>query len=420
MSKPPVFFLPFRFPRIFPAVSLAALCLAAPAFARAKVLLGIDVLERENFAPLRGKRVGLIANGASRDGQGRWDAEVLSRAGGVHLAKILSLEHGFFIDTEAAQISSSSLSLEGKTIPIVSLYRGGIAGMRPTPQDLSGLDVLVFDMQDVGARFYTYLASMAMAMEAAKTAGIEFMVLDRPNPITGSVVEGPVLDDASLRQVTPTAYFAVPIRHGLTAGEMARFYNAELKDPRLVVVPMSGWRRAMWYDQTGLRWRPPSPNLPDLDSVALYPGIGIFEASNLSVGRGTPKPFQWVGAPWLDAEATLKDLAAAHLPGVRFAREDLTPSQSLYKGKLCRGIRLSVKSRGELRPVGIFLALNQSLMRRDAAHFAWRWPELKRMVGTEKFHEMLERKTPLPDIEKFFAAQAKAFKKSRRPCLLYR
>ncbi len=392
---------------------------AAPA-RRPKVLLGIDVLERENFAPLKGLRVGLIANHTSQDGQGRSTAEVLAAASGVRLVEILALEHGFFVDTQAAHIRSTALTLDGRTIPILSLYRGGFSGMRPTPGDLAGVDALVFDVQDVGARFYTYLASMAMAMEAAKKAGIKFVVLDRPNPITGNIIEGPILDDLSLRRESPTSYFPVPVRHGLTAGEMARFYNAELKDPQLLVVPMSGWRRSMWYDQTGLPWTPPSPNIPDLDAAELYPGIGIFESSNLSVGRGTPEPFRLVGAPWLDAEATLKDLRAAHLPGIRFVRQDFTPVDSRYKDERCRGLRLIITNRRVMRPVNVFLVLNQSLMRREPKDFQWRWPELKETMGTDKFRAMLARGDSLSRIKALFDAQDAWFRKIRRPYLLYR
>ncbi|MHB2026155.1 MAG: exo-beta-N-acetylmuramidase NamZ family protein [Elusimicrobiota bacterium] len=408
--------------RIPIAVILSGFLFIAPSLAAAnpKVLSGIDVLERDGFKELRGKRVGLIANRTSRDRLGRLSADILAKAPGVRLVEILALEHGFYLDTQAPSIKSGAAFFGGREIAVKSLYRGGIAGMRPTPEDLKGVDALVFDVQDVGARFYTYLASMAMAMEAADKAGVEFIVLDRPNPVTGTIVEGPILDDSSLRLKTPTAYFAVPIRHGLTAGEMARFYNAELKDPRLLVVPMSGWRRKMWYDQTGLVWTPPSPNIPDLTAALLYSGVGIFEASNLSVGRGTTRPFEWIGAPWLRARALLREIKSRRLPGVRFALEDRTPKASLYRGVLCRGLRLTVTNRDDLRPVDVFLALNQAITRANPRRFAWRWPELKRMIGTAKFQKMLEQGAGVEKIEAFFRAQAAAFAKTRGPYLLYR
>ncbi|MDE2313889.1 MAG: DUF1343 domain-containing protein [Elusimicrobia bacterium] len=407
---------------LFTALPSAAAAAPSHRHPRPKVLLGIDVLERENFAPLKGKRVGLIANRTSRDGQGRFTAEVLAAAPGVKLVEILALEHGFYLNPKTVLVSSSSIVLGGRSIAVRSLYRGGLSGMRPTPEDLSGVDVLVFDVQDIGVRFYTYLASMAIAMKAAKKAGVEFMVLDRPNPITGSIVEGPILDDLSLRKESPTSFFAVPIRHGLTAGEMARFYNSELKDPQLVVVRMSGWRRSMWFGETGLRWTPPSPNILTPDAALLYSGLGIFESSNLAVGRGTAWPLRWVGAPWFDAAAALKDLRAARLPGVRFVRADTVPTRAAryYAMEPCRGIRFIVTDRDTIRPLDIFLVLNKSVMKHNAADFRWDWLGLKEQMGTGRFRWLLGSKAPLSRIREYFSRQSVAFEKIRRPYLLYR
>jgi uncharacterized protein YbbC (DUF1343 family) len=380
---------------------------------------GIDVLESDGFAELAGKRIGLITNHTGKDRRGRSTAEVLAAAPGVELAVLFSPEHGFSGSSEQAAISSSSVKLGGRTIPMRSLYSGGIAGMRPKPEDLRGLDALVFDIQDIGARFYTYLATMGMALEESAKAGVEFVVLDRPDPINGITMEGPVLDDPSLRRVTPTAYFPVPVRHGLTAGEMALFYNAEVKHPRLRVVRLQGWKRAMWYDQTGLPWTPPSPNMPDLEAAALYPGVGIFEAANVSVGRGTPLPFRWIGAPWMDGEGVARLARAAGLAGVKFAAQDYTPSKDVYAGRLCHGVLMRITDRDRLRPLAVFRALNQALLKLQADKLVWRPEEAKRMVGTEQFMRLLERGATPSELERLFDAGAEKFAETRKPYLLY-
>ncbi|MFA6319167.1 MAG: DUF1343 domain-containing protein, partial [Elusimicrobiota bacterium] len=267
-----------------PTLPLLLIAFLAPAAHGAVVATGLDVLEKSGFAQLQGKRVGLITNQTGKDRSGRTTADVLADAPGVTLAKLFSPEHGFTGMSEEHAVSSTTLRIASREVPIISLYAGGMKGMRPKPEDLKDLDVLVFDIQDIGARFYTYLATMAMALEESAKAGVPFLVLDRPNPITGRIMEGPILEDLSLRQLTPTAYFAVPVRHGLTAGETALFHNREVAHPDLKVVKMTGWTRSLWFDQTGLPWTPPSPNMPDIDAAALYPGIGIFESANISVG----------------------------------------------------------------------------------------------------------------------------------------
>ncbi len=403
---------------------LAALLLTGCAGPRPRnqtgVLTGIDVLERDGFKELAGKRVGLITNPSGQDRLGRSTARVLAEAPNLTLVSLFSPEHGITARNEAAQISSTTVVLAGRAIPVHSLYSGGILGMRPKIPDLEQLDALVFDIQDIGARFYTYLATMGMAMEEAKKAGIEFVVLDRPDPIRGDIVEGPVLDDLSLRKLTPTAYYPVPVRHGMTAGEMALFYNQEVKHPDLEIVRMRGWRRDMWYDQTGLPWTPPSPNMPDLEAATLYPGIGIFEAGNVSVGRGTPLPFRWIGAPWIDGEKLAGELNAALLPGIEFSAQDYTPSKSVYAGTLCRGVRMKVTDRDQLRPLTVFLAINRFLLQDYPDQFRWRWNEVKRMVGTERFRFLLLTGGDREKLRDLFEGEAERFKLSRQPYLLYR
>lgn len=389
------------------------------ASAPAGVMTGLDVLEETGFKELQGKRIGLITNHTGKDRRGRGIVEVLAKAPGVTLVSLFSPEHGFTGASEDLVVSSSSLRLGEREIPVHSLYSGGIAGMRPSQEDLEGLDALVFDIQDIGARFYTYLATMGMALEEAKKAGVEFIVLDRPNPINGATMEGPLLDDPALRLVTPTAYFPVPVRHGMTAGEIALLHNAEVQHPRLTVVKMRGWKRDMWFDQTGLPWTAPSPNMPDLEAATVYPGIAVFEASNLAVGRGTPVPFRWVGAPWLDAEAVSKAMNSFPLDGVQFSVQDYTPAKSVFEGRLCRGVRITVTDRQALRPLAVFRRLNETLMRLHPLEFEWRWDEAKRMVGTDEFRRLIEGGEDPEMIKALFESGPERFRKVREPFLLY-
>ena len=412
--------------RYLPLLALAAMCACAAqkrsdlasGQAPSGVLTGVDVLEADGFRLLRGKRVGLITNPTGKDRFGRSTAELLAEAPGVNLAMIFAPEHGITGKSEARSIADSTIKLAGRDIPVRSLYGGGIVGMRPAEKDLETLDVLVFDIQDIGARFYTYLATMGMAQEACAQAGIDFIVLDRPNPINGDTVEGPVLDDLTLRRITPTAYFAVPVRHGMTAGEIARMYNKEVH-AKLTVVPMVGWRRSMWYDQTGLPWTPPSPNMPDLDAAAMYPGIGIFETADVSVGRGTPSVFRWVGAPWMDGKAVAADLNTALLDGIEFSAKDYTPSKSVYAGQRCHGVLMKITDRDTLRPLAVFRKIDAVLRKRYPQQFRYRWDETKRMVGTEEFHRLVEAGGDPELIEALFDRGADKFRQTRKPFLLY-
>jgi uncharacterized protein YbbC (DUF1343 family) len=291
------------------------------------------------------------------------------------------------------------------------------------------LDALVFDMQDVGARFYTYATTMGMIMETAAKRHIPFYVLDRPNPITGDIVEGPVLD-SNIRSFI--SYFPIPVRHGLTMGEIAKIYNAKIKAD-LHVIPLNGWRRDLWYDQTGLPWTQPSPNIPDLDSATLYPGIACLEATNLSVGRGTPTPFRWIGAPWLKPRKILKILKQAKLEGVEFEKQKFKPTKDIYKGQKCPGIYIRVTDRSKARPLDIFAVLVCALRdtQPEAFHLQWTrpapggpareffMPTTQRLIGSEKFRELYESGAGPDQIIKMFDAGAESFKESRKPYLIY-
>jgi uncharacterized protein YbbC (DUF1343 family) len=243
-------------------------------------------------------------------------------------------------------------------LPVYSLYG---ETLRPTPQMLKGLDVLVFDVQDAGARFYTYMTTMAYAMEAAARRGIEFIVLDRPNPITALRVEGPVMD-SDLKSFT--GYFPLPVRHGMTLGELARMFNGEKKlGTKLTVMPMQGYRRDMWFDETDLAWVNPSPNLRSLPQAILYPGVALAEASNVSVGRGTNTPFELLGAPWIRGEELSDYLRDRPIPGVEFKPAVFSPDSSHFRGQTCHGVRMVLKDRDRLDAVGLGLEILCALQR---------------------------------------------------------
>jgi uncharacterized protein YbbC (DUF1343 family) len=384
-----------------------------------RVLTGLEVLERRGFDELRGKRVGLITNHTGKDASGRSAIEILGRAENLTLAAVFAPEHGLAGLSEEVKIGSGSLTLDGRAIPVHSLYAGGPEGMRPRQDDLAGLDTLVFDIQDVGARFYTYLSTMGMALEEAKKAGLDFVVLDRPNPINGVSVEGPMLAEGGLKHQVITAYFPVPIRHGMTAGEIARLHNAAV-GASLQVVPMAGWKRSMWFDETGLPWTKPSPNMPDLEAAALYPGVACLEFTNMSVGRGTDTPFGWLGAPWLDAEGLAQALQAEPIEGVEFSAERRTPSKSVFAGVETPGLRITLKRRDALRPLALFAYLVTALRDRHPDRFQLKWEGTRKLVGNAEFKRLYDRGASARDIIALFDEQSARFMKERAPYLLYK
>ena len=320
-----------------------------------RVLAGIDVLEAQDFALLAGRRVGLLTNQTGRDAAGRHTIDLLAHARGVHLAMILSPEHGLDGDREG-RIGSGTEPATG--LPIYSLYG---SGLRPSKTLLSRLSAVVVDLQDVGVRFYTYATTMAYVMEAAARTGVAVYILDRPNPITAAVVEGPVLE---LQHRSLSSYFPMPVRHGMTLGELAEMFNGELGlGAKLTVIPMRAYRRDLWYDQTGLAWVNPSPNLRSLEETTLYPGVALIEGANVSVGRGTSEPFKLVGAPWIDAKALAAYLEDRGIQGVRFAPADFTPASDRYAGRPCHGVRLSLTDRSLLNASELGIELAAALRR---------------------------------------------------------
>ncbi|NWG01845.1 MAG: DUF1343 domain-containing protein [Syntrophaceae bacterium] len=306
----------------------------------AKVETGIDVLLDEKFRTLKGLRMGLITNHSGIDSKGRRTVDLLHQASQVTLVSIFSPEHGFLGNAEG-KISSTKDPSTG--LPIYSLY-GDVS--RPTQKMLVGLDALVFDIQDAGVRFYTYITTMGYAMEECAKKGIPFYILDRPNPINASLVQGPILDN-NLRSFT--GYFSLPIRHGMTVGELAKMFNEEMKiGVTLHVIKMRGYERTYWYDETGLFWISPSPNLYTLIEAILYPGVAMVEGSNVSVGRGTMTPFQLLGAPWINGKELTTYLNQRNIKGLRFIPATFTPKSSRFNHQLCQGIQIVLDDRQAL------------------------------------------------------------------------
>ncbi|HET9802495.1 MAG TPA: DUF1343 domain-containing protein [Candidatus Acidoferrum sp.] len=310
---------------------------------------GLDVLEAQKFAPLKGKHIGLITNHTGLDAQEKSIVSLLSRAPGVTLVALFSPEHGLAGKLDE-KVTSSKDATTG--LPVYSLYG---ETRRPTDEMLNGIDALVFDIQDAGVRFYTYTTTMGYCMEAAAKKGIAFYVLDRPNPIGGEIVEGPMLDDDKRDFV---AYFPVPVRYGLTIGELAQLYNAENKiGADLHVIQMKNWHRNYFFESTGIRWVPPSPNLRTTKGAILYPGLEILQDAGVSVGRGTEAPFEIFGAPWMNGEDVATALNAKHLPGLRFVSQLLIPVSGLYQGQRCGGVSIKIGEKPAVRSMRMGLEI---------------------------------------------------------------
>jgi uncharacterized protein YbbC (DUF1343 family)/CubicO group peptidase (beta-lactamase class C family) len=312
------------------------------------VKTGVDVLEQHNFDVLRSeggvKKIGLLTNQTGVDADGVRTIDVLAHAPGVSLNVIFSPEHGVTGALDTTDISNSKDAATG--VPVFSVYGAKDSMRRPPVEELKKLDAVVIDIQDAGVRFYTYESTLGYFLEAAAQAGIRVIVLDRPNPITGSFVQGPVAD---VGRESFVSYGAVPVRHGMTMGELARMYNEERSiHARLQVVPMDGWMRGDWFDSTGLTWVNPSPNLRSVTEAALYPGVGLIEGTNVSVGRGTDTPFELLGAPWIKGRELANYLNARNIPGVRFVPTSFTPTENRYAAKLCSGVNLVLLERNAL------------------------------------------------------------------------
>jgi len=375
------------------------------------VLCGVDLLSRPEYAGLlQGKRVGLVTNQTGRTATGGSTIDLLFHAHGVRLVALFSPEHGIrgAVDAEVADDRDPSTGL-----PIYSLYG---RTRRPSPESLANLDAIVYDIQDIGTRFYTYISTLGLVLEAAAEARVPVIVLDRPNPIGGEAVSGPVRDPDFASFI---AYHALPVRHGMTVGELARMFVAERSiRVGLTVVPCEGWRRSDLYDRTGLAWVNPSPNMRSPTEALLYPGVGLLEASNLATGRGTDTPFERVGAPWIEPRAFARALNGLGLPGVRFVPIRFTPRERQYAGQECGGVLILATDWARIDPVDVGVGMAVVLRRLHPND--WRAAGFLRMLADRDAHDRLLRGDGLVAIRSTWEGELSAFRRLRASYLLYR
>ena len=375
------------------------------------MLTGIDVLRADGFGALRGKKVGLITNHTGRARDGATTIDLIHGAKDVKLVALFSPEHGIrgILDSNVPAEKDEKTGL-----PIYSLYG---QTRRPTDDVLTGIDTLVIDLQDVGVRFYTYMTTMAYVLEEAAKRKIGVVVLDRPNPVNGVAIEGPALDK---EQVSFVGYFpAMPVRHGMTMGELAKLFNVENKiGADLTVIAMKNWTRDDWFDATALPWVNPSPNMRSLLQATLYPGIGAIEGTNISVGRGTDTPFEQLGAPWIDGVKLADTLNARNLPGIRFYAVRFTPTSSKYANEECQGVFMVVTDRLALRPVRVGAEIAAALSRLYGSKYELETAE--RLFGSkEGLTRLRNGEDPAAVVAGWSAAEAR-WRLIRAKYLMYR
>ena len=374
-----------------------------------RVQTGVETLEIEKYASLKGKRVGLISNHTGQDSQGRSTVELLAHAPGVQLVALFSPEHGIAGHADDKVASSRDASTG---VPVYSLYG---EHLRPTDEMLKGIDALVFDVQDAGVRFYTYTTTMGYCMEEAAKRGIKFYVLDRPNPLNGEIVEGPMLDPEKTSFV---AYFPVPVRYGLTIGELAQFFNAENHiNVELHVIKMKNWHRNYFFESTGNRWIPPSPNLRTLKGSILYPGLEILQNAGVSVGRGTEAPFEEFGAPWINGEEVAAELNAKGLPGLRFENHPFIPVSGLYAGQRCGGVGIKVTDRVTARSMRMGLEIAEILEKKYPTHVDL--AKTVDLLGNDETVRQLQSGTAPEEIVAGWGKDLAAFDAVRRKYYMY-
>ncbi len=389
------------------------------------VQTGLDVLARDGFGPLRGQRVGLVANPASVDGRLRHAADLLMNAPLVRLGALFGPEHGF--GGEAQDLVGVADAMHPRfRCPVFSLYGDSVETLRPRSEVLRGLDALVIDLPDIGSRYYTFQATMLFCLEAAAAVDLPVIILDRPNPLNGVSVEGPTVQPGFESFVGP---HPIPTRHGMTLGELARLYMAERQiRTALHVIPCEGWRREHYADETFLPWVPPSPNMPTLDTALVYPGQCLIEGTNVSEGRGTTRPFELCGANWANGDRLASRLSAAELPGVVFRPASFRPTFHKFVGQVCGGVHLHVTSRADFRPVRTGLAVVAAFRAEGSTHFRWRTeayefmddiPAIDLLFGGSRERLALQAGLTVDEIARKWAEDETAFKARRGPFLLY-
>jgi uncharacterized protein YbbC (DUF1343 family) len=374
-----------------------------------RVLTGIDVLERDNFKPLAGMRLGLVTNHTGRNRAGRQTIDILYKAPGVKLVALFSPEHGI---RGLADENVSDSKDEATGLPIYSLYG---ETRRPKAEQLKDLDALVYDIQDIGVRFWTYSSTLGYLLEEAAKAKLPVFVLDRPNPIGGLDVDGPIADTDKL---SFTSYHTIPTRHGLTIGELAQLFNKQRNiGADLRVIKMEGWRRSMWFDETNLNWINPSPNMRSLTEATLYPGVGLLEVTNVSVGRGTDTPFEIVGAPWIQGDKLAEYLNQRGVPGVRFVPLRFTPKASVFKDQECGGVNIVITDRAAFRP--LLAGIEMALALRKLYPDDWKVDSYLRLLVNADTLARVKRGDSAREIVASWNAGLQKFRKAREAILLY-
>jgi uncharacterized protein YbbC (DUF1343 family) len=393
------------------------------AVARQTVVPGIDRLLTAERDLIAGRRIGLVCNPASIDAQLRHTADRLFEDPDVSLVALFGPQHGFRSDLQDNMIETPHGRDCRRRVPIYSLYS---ETREPTADMLRDLDLLVVDLQGVGTRVYTFIYTMANCMRAAARHGIPVVVCDRPNPIGGDEIEGALLDE---RWTSFVGQFPIPMRHGMTVGELARLFNDAFGlGADLDVVPLEGWRRSMYLDETGLPWVIPSPNLPTLDSAIVYPGAVLIEGTMLSEGRGTTRPFELIGAPWIDGERLAANMNARHLPGVHFRPAFFQPTFQKHAQQTCGGCQLHVLNRAAFKPLRTVVELIDEFRRQEPRRFAWRQPpyEYERekepidiLYGSDQLRERLDADGGVEPLFESWRADEERFRRTRDPFLLY-
>jgi len=378
------------------------------------VLTGIDVLEAQDFASLRGKRVGVVTNQTGLDSAGHRTIDVVAHVPGVQLTAIFSPEHGVTGELDTTKVGNSRDAVTG--IPVYSVYGGSDQSRRPPVDILKQLDAVVFDLQDAGVRFYTYETTLGYFLEAAAKTGIQIIVLDRPNPLTGSLVQGPLSEPG---RENFTNYGPVPVRHGMTLGELAQMFNAEHNiHAKLTVVAMQGWMRGDWLDSTSVEWINPSPNLRSLTEAILYPGVGLVEGTNVSVGRGTDTPFELLGAPWINARELAAYLNARQIPGLRFVPITFTPTSSNYSGQPCHGVNLVLTEREFLDAPELGVELASALLKLYPEQF--HIEKIMEILANKAVYDALVRGEDPHRIDLDWQDELLKFQQSRERYLIYK
>ncbi|MCE5339791.1 MAG: DUF1343 domain-containing protein [Planctomycetaceae bacterium] len=365
----------------------------------------------------QGKRIGIIANHTACDSNGRFITDVFRQMPGVKVTALFGPEHGFA--GTAADGKKIEDSLADGNIPVYSLYG---ENNKPTAEMLENVDVLVFDIQDIGSRYYTYISTMALSMESAAANGKTFVVLDRPNPINAVNVQGDVLD---INFSTFVGLYPIATRHAMTAGELAKMFNGEhwLKDnaqAKLIVIPMTHCRRSYWYDQTGLKFINPSPNMTSVDAAAVYTGTCLIEGTNISEGRGTDNPFLVFGAPWIDAQKLTAELNKINLPGLKFVPKELTPTASKFKDEKCFGCEIIITNRNKMDSFYTGVAIVDTIARMYPENFEWKIKHFDRLCGTDIIRKAIEKRQPVAELRKQWRKEISEFNKIRKRYLIYK